>query len=296
MNDMPQMRVTGAAGFIGRRVVARLAGLGARVSGVDRVLKPADWPPGAEYVPWDLGKGLPAVAAGFVLVHLAWNMDRADPEAQSGSTADFVRLLGTPGLQGVVGMGSAEEYGRLSGCLAEGRAPGPGLSAYGKAKNEACRALETWTRAPGRRAFWLRPFIVYGPGQGGRMAIPYALQCAKERKPAEFSEGLQRRDFVHVDDVADGIVQAALRLQDTVDPFSVCNLGCGEPIQLRNVLDRIAQNTQAQEFFHFGARPMRAGEPMEQYADVSAAKTLLGWSARISWKAGMDALCPEAKP
>ena len=296
----PFVVVTGAAGFIGRRVVARLAAQGARVLAVDRVPEPAGFPLGTEYRRADLGAGAAWIPgnfqSGFVLVHLAWNMNRADAGEQETSVVDFARLLESAparGLRGVVGLGSAEEYGELEGRLNEDLAPGLKLSAYGKAKHAAGRALETWSRETGRKAIWLRPFIVYGPGQGGTMAIPYALRCARERTPAEFSEGLQFRDFVHVDDVAAGVAQAALRLPDVEQPFAACNLGRGEPVRVRDVLERIAQKTDAQELFRFGARPMRPGEPQEQYAETAAAAGLFGWRAKISWKNGIDALCKE---
>lgn len=282
--------VTGAAGFIGRRVVARLAGAGAKVVALDRMPQPAGFPAGAEYICGDLTDYSSAESAS-ILVHLAWNMDRSDPKAQAASVADFTRLLGTKGLQGVVGLGSAEEYGDREGCLSEEMAPGLKLSAYGQAKSAACRALETWSREPGRCAIWLRPFVVYGPGQGGNMAIPYALRCAKERCAADFSAGQQFRDFVHVDDVAEGVAQAALRLPDAGGAFAAVNLGRGEPVRLRDVLERIALKTGAQDRFVFGARPMRANEPKEQYADVAAAERGLGWRARISWEQGIEALC-----
>ena len=287
----PQIVVTGAAGFIGRRVVARLAAAGARVLAADRMPAPAEWPAGVEHRRAELGEGIPGVEDGHLLVHLAWNMDRGSPEAQAESVAGFGRLLEHPGLRGVVGMGSAEEYGELEGQLSEDMAPGLHLSAYGRAKHEACRALELWTeRDPLRRAIWLRPFIVYGPGQGGSMAIPTAMRSVAERRRAEFSEGLQFRDFVHVDDVADGIAHMARRLAEQERPFTVCNLGRGEPVQLREVLERIASDTGAGKWFHFGARPMREGEPREQYADVMAAE-MLGWQAKIPWRQGIDALC-----
>ena len=123
------------------------------------------------------------------------------------------------------------------------------------------------------------------------MAIPYALQCVQARQRAEFSEGEQRRDFVHVDDVAEGIAQAALRVAELETPFAICNLGRGVPVRLRDVLERIALKTGAQDRFIFGARPMRANEPKEQYADVAAAERWLGWRARISWEAVVDDLC-----
>ena len=290
--------VTGAAGFIGRRVVSRLADAGLQVWAVDRMPAPKDLSAAVEYRRADLGSGsgwLPDMGGDhFTLVHLAWNMNRADTGGQTASVGDFTRLLEAlpgRGLRAVVGLGSAEEYGEREGCLREDQAPGARLSAYGQAKHEACRALEAWTRADGRTAIWLRPFIVYGPGQGGDMVVPYALRCAREHRPAEFTEALQLRDFIHADDVAGGIVQAVARVAETAEGFAVCNLGRGEPVRLRDVLERIARQTGAEDLFRFGVRPMRPDEPQAQFADRTAAEFRLGWRARISWKKGVDTLC-----
>ena len=290
--------VTGAAGFIGRRVVSQLANTGLRVWAVDRLPAPQDLPPAVEYHRADLGsgsRGLPDLGgAEFTLVHLAWNMNRADAGGQAASVGDFTRLLESlpvRGLRAVVGLGSAEEYGEQEGQLREDQAPGTRLSAYGKAKHEACQALEAWSRTGGCPAIWLRPFIVYGPGQSGDMVVPYALRCARERRPAEFTEALQLRDFIHANDVADGIVRAVATIPEQTFAFSACNLGRGEPVRLRDVLERIARKTDAADLFHFGARPMRVNEPQSQFADLKLAKALLKWHARISWKQGVDDLC-----
>ena len=291
--EQPLIMVTGAAGFVGRRVVARLAQAGARVIAVDRVPLPGDLPPGVEFRWAEVGQNTVETPGAFTLVHLAWSMDRADPKAQENSVADFRRLLETNGLQGVVGLGSAEEYGELEGCLSENMAPGLQLSAYGKAKSAACRMLAAWSQRTERAAIWLRPFIVYGPGQKGDMVIPYALRCAQEHVAAEFSEGQQFRDFVHVEDVAAGVALAALRLPQAGNRWAVCNLGRGEPVRVRTVLERMAELTAAQARFHFGVRPMRADEPQTQYADVTAAANELGWRARIAWEVGIEALCLE---
>ncbi len=299
MNEEPQQNVplkvvvTGAAGFMGRRVVERLVRAGVPVVAMDRVPWASPLPSGVEYHGGDIAESFPPLDGNFLLVHLAWNMDRANAEAQTASAAVFFRLLGLDGLCGVVGLGSAEEYGELEGCLSEEMAPGRHLSAYGRAKHEACRAVESWSRTSGHRAIWLRPFVVYGPGQGGNMVIPYALKCAQERHSAEFSEGLQFRDFVHVEDVAAGIAKAVMEVKEDGAHFTVCNLGRGVPVKLRDVLERIAENMGVHKRFHFGARPMRATEPLEQFADVATAETHLGWRAQISWQKGIDALCRE---
>jgi nucleoside-diphosphate-sugar epimerase len=295
MSERSTIVVAGAAGFIGRRVVDRLARTETDVKALDRIGDPGGWPASVDYRQVDLDREMPAFKGSWILVHLAWSLDRANAAAQQESLQTFARLLGQENLAGVVGLGSAEEYGEREGRLREDQAPGAKLSAYGQAKHAAGKALESWARGAGRKAVWLRPFVVYGPGQGGNMAIPYALRCARERTPGDFSEGLQFRDFVHVDDVADGIAAAALALPTLKPAFAVSNLGRGEPVRLRDVLERIADRTNARELFRFGARPLRPGEPQEQYADVAAATERFGWRAKIPWEQGIDALCREPR-
>ena len=97
MNASPQIVVTGAAGFIGRRVAARLAAAGAAVVGVDRAPKPEGMPAGVEYRCGELGKEIPKMGGDSILVHLAWNMERGNAPGQAESAVDFGRLLESRG-------------------------------------------------------------------------------------------------------------------------------------------------------------------------------------------------------
>ena len=279
--------VTGAGGFIGRTLLPRLIGTFPleRVIGLDFRPRPPDWH--GEWLEGGLER-LTEVPGTFIVAHLAWDLRRGDPAAQEASLESFRAMLRIPGLAGVVGMGSAEEYGSAEGRLDESRAPGNALSAYGRAKQDAFRAVA----ASGLRCIWLRPFIVYGEGQGGNMVVPYALRCAKEGCVAEFSSGDQFRDFVHVEDVAAGIaaaVRGVLTLPE--GECRACNLGRGAPVKVRDVLERIARQTGREQLFRFGVRPMRAGEPAVQFAATDAAESVLGWKAAIPWQEGIDRLC-----
>ena len=285
MGLTPAIVVTGAGGFIGRKVLRQLAGHPGRVIGLDLQPAPADW--NGDWLQGPLRR-LSEVLSPFTVIHLAWDMRRGDAAAQETALADFREMLAIPGRVGLVGLGSAEEYGSAEGRLEEEMAPGPDLSAYGKAKYGAlCSARED-----GGRCIWLRPFLVYGEGQRGSMAIPYALQCIREGRIAEFSAGEQYRDFVHVDDVASGIAAAAHAVTGLEEAeCRLCNLGRGERVKLRDVLSRLARTAGCEDLFRFGVRPMRAGEPRYQYAATDAAKTTLGWTATIPWQEGIDRLC-----
>ena len=108
--------VTGAGGFIGRRLVNRLVREQIDVFAVDRVA-PYLRVPGVRYLTYDLETSDLVVPAawkegpGFSLVHLAWNMQRNAPREVQDHQADWLVSLVKACPEKVVAMGSAAEYG-----------------------------------------------------------------------------------------------------------------------------------------------------------------------------------------
>lgn len=279
--------VTGAGGFIGRRCLAHLREAGHEVVGVDRVPGP-----GVDVVS-DLSDAaaLRSMAGDEVgLIHLAWDLRResATFESQSAQVSLLARCLEAVPWRQVIGIGSAEEYGLLGGTIRESDPPEYPLTPYGWAKRAAHDLVASWSDRTQTPALWLRPFLVYGEGQGGNMAIPYAVRQARAGAVAEFSDGLQQRDFIHVDDVAAAVVRAAERNRNG---FRAINLGRGEAVPLRSVLEEIGRSLNALDRFRFGALLRRTGEPEVQVANVSWAALLLGWQAVIPWREGIARLC-----
>ena len=298
MDAIRPVVVTGAAGFIGRRLLAALAGARRPVVAIDRAPGPGGT--GIRWVESDLSdpeRLLDGVAERpFTLVHLAWDTARV-PRFEVH--ADHVRRLAglldagsERGLDRVVALGSAEELGVAGGTLDERAEPVSPISPYGWGKRAARALCREWALSSGRPAFWLRPFIVYGPGQGGSMVIPYAVERALREERAEFSAGSQRRDFVHVEDVAQAIVRC---LDSTLTGWNEFHIGSGEGTPIRDVIGEIADRLHARERFAFGARPLRPGEPETQVADIRRARAQLGWAPRIPWRQGVRDLCDAAR-
>jgi len=284
--------LTGTSGFIGQHVKRRLlaeqlpsmvltvdirslekgAGVGLRATALD----------GTEHVLSTL--------RDYTLVHLAWCPPVRDQVASHALQVNLLAaLLAThaDSIGRVIALGSADEYGAVSGCLREEDAMNSKLSPYGWGKRAAQMLLETWCELHKKPGLWLRPFLVYGEGQHGNMAIPYAIRQALAREAAQFSAGTQRRDFIHVDDVARAICLAVDR---PWTGFKIANLGTGKAIQLREVLEQIARIFNAVDLFQYGVRPMRPGEPEEQRASVEQAAKLLGFTAEITLDTGLHSM------
>jgi dTDP-L-rhamnose 4-epimerase len=133
----------------------------------------------------------------------------------------------------------------------------------------------------------LRFFNAYGPYQSlsnpytGVLAI-FASRCLNENPPLIFEDGMQRRDFVSVRDVA-----RACRLALTTPAVGeVFNIGSGEP---RTVLE-IAHSVI--EAVHARVEPLitgkyRCGDIRHCFADISKAKRLLGYTPQVKFEEGL---------
>lgn len=133
----------------------------------------------------------------------------------------------------------------------------------------------------------LRFFNVYGPGQAlsnpytGVAAI-FASRLLNRRAPVVFEDGLQSRDFIHVDDIVEGIARA---LEADVSGVAV-NLGTGRSV----TVDEIARTLSRELDVDIEAErneQSRAGDIRHCFSDPSRAEELLGFRARVSFEDGM---------
>jgi dTDP-L-rhamnose 4-epimerase len=136
----------------------------------------------------------------------------------------------------------------------------------------------------------LRLFNVYGSRQA--LSNPYtgvaAIFCARllnERPPLIFEDGLQQRDFVHVQDVAGAFVAAAERPV----PGESMNIGSGGAVSIREIAETLALEMGK------GIEPQivgkyRQGDIRHCFADISKARALLGWAPSRTFRQGIPEL------
>jgi dTDP-L-rhamnose 4-epimerase len=136
----------------------------------------------------------------------------------------------------------------------------------------------------------LRFFNAFGPHQSlsnpytGVLAI-FASRCLNGNPPLIFEDGLQKRDFVHVRDVA----QACLAALTTRSVGEVFNVGSGNARTVLDVAYAIIEALDADVEPQVTGK-YRAGDIRHCYADIGKARRLLGFEPRVPFDAGIREL------
>ena len=127
-------------------------------------------------------------------------------------------------------------------------------------------------------------FQAYGPGQPSHLFVQAALRSAIAGQDFAMTSGVQRRDWIFLGDVIDGLAAA---LNKELPPGESVDLGTGRRTSLLDV---------AELAYHLvgrggrplpGALPDRAGEDINMVADVARTGKLLGWMPKISLEDGL---------
>lgn len=149
-----------------------------------------------------------------------------------------------------------------------------------------------WGRAYGVPVTALRFFNVYGTRQAlsnpytGVLAI-FASRLLNGRPPMLFEDGLQRRDFVHVRDVARAILAALERPEAAGTAY---NIGSGEPRTVLEVARALALAVGRPDLQPQVTGRYRMGDIRHCYADIALARARLGYAPQEDFTAGLAEL------
>ena len=137
----------------------------------------------------------------------------------------------------------------------------------------------------------LRFFNVFGPHQAlsnpytGVLAI-FAARLLNNRSPLVFEDGLQRRDFVHVQDVARACV-LALESDHSGDVF---NIGSGQSRTIQSVACDLARVMGRPNISPEITGKYRAGDIRHCFANMEKSRALLGFEPCVAFEDGLDEL------
>lgn len=285
--------VTGASGFVGYQCLLPLVGRGYEVHAVARS-RHRESPDGVIWHEADLLDSaqvhvLVAEIRPTHLIHSAWYLE---PGAFYRSPKNFdwvhasVNLLQTfsefEGRRCVM-VGTGYEYDLGYGYCVEGLTPCNPTTTYGQCKDVMRRLLESYSDTVKISTAWARIFFLYGPREYPSRLVASIVNALLRGEPAACSSGEQIRDYLHVQDAAEALVN--ILDSDVEGPI---NVGTGRPITIREIVDEIAKIIGRPELIRPGEIPDDPTSPPLIVADVTRLTQEVGWRPRLSLNEGLQ--------
>lgn len=191
-------------------------------------------------------------------------------------------------IQRLVFAASSSAYGETPTLPKVETMPPEPISPYGVGKLLGEQYCRVWTRVYGLPCVALRYFNVFGPRQSPQSdyaaVIPKFITMMQAGKsPTIFGDGLQTRDFCYIDNVVEANLKALVAEKA---PGKVYNIACGAHFSLVDLVAAINKTLgTAITPIHTASR---TGDIHDSYADISAARRDLGYSASISFEEGLQ--------
>ncbi|MDX1614929.1 MAG: NAD(P)-dependent oxidoreductase [Candidatus Promineifilaceae bacterium] len=293
-----RLLITGASGFIGRHLVASLVDSGEDVIALVKNSSDTNrFPPVlaargdrftvqvADLRDYRSTAEVIRRVAPSAIVHLA-AAGVNDPFLEVRSALDH-NLEGTLNL--LKASFQSNEMSRQPTSLVVARTPGErsAMNVYAASKAAAWQFCQMYALTKGWPIRGCMIFQAYGPGQWGSALIPAAIRAAKRDENFPMTNGTQVRDWIHVKDVARGLVST---LQAPLNPGTTVELGTGHGTSVAEVVSLIFERSNSRGRPQPGRLPNRPGEDSRQVADISLAQRLTGWQAQIALHEGLDQL------
>ena len=299
--------LTGCAGFIGAKTAELLLEQGHEVVGVDNLNdaydpllkrwrlsqlegKPhfrfqqvdiSEWEPTRRvfeaHMPYDAVVNL-AARAGV-------RQSVADPwvyvATNTTGALNLLELCRQQGVRKYVLASTSSVYGNNERPFREDMPTDRPLSPYAASKKGAETLCYTYHHLYGLDITVLRYFTVYGPAGRPDMSVFRFIRWIAEGEPIQvFGDGLQERDFTYVDDIARGTIAALKPLG-----YEIINLGGDRPVSLQWIIETIEQLVGKRAVWQ--TQPMHPADVKATWADITKARTLLGWEPQVSLEEGL---------
>src|SRR5215831_13644987 len=290
--------VTGGAGFLGSFVVEQLRAKGCRQIVIPRT---RDY----DLVQMEAVRRLYTEANPDIVIHLAARVggigaNQANPGRffydnlmMGGQLMEVGRQLG---LKKFVALGTICAYPKFApipfkeediwnGYPEETNAP------YGLAKKMMLVQSQAYRQQYGFNSIVLFPVNLYGPRDNFDLETSHVIpalirKCAEAHQAGRseivlWGDGTPTREFLYVEDAAEGILQVSEQYDDSLP----LNLGTGEEVTIKNLANTIAGLMGYRGSFRYDTSKPN-GQP-RRGLDVNRAKKSLGWTARTSLEDGL---------
>lgn len=206
-----------------------------------------------------------------IMINLAYtNIDRRELHCLQKSLNDEIMpfpefLSAVCEIDRLIFVGSCEEYGLNPSPFAESLKEHP-ISAYSLTKTLQYYILKFYLNSMDKKFLYLRPFTTYGPLQGTNMFVASAIRSILREREFYMTEGLQKREFNFVTDMAYNIILASISEHITEE---ILNIGSGESFAIRDIAFLIAEGLNEGARVHHTSKMKRPLDISDLVSDNS---------------------------
>lgn len=307
--------VTGAAGFVGSFVAARLASMGHQVVGCDNFNDYYDprlkddrvaallAPAGIECVRLDIADS-GALMALFervrptLVVHLAaqagvrYSLQNPAAYIQSNLVGfgNILEACRQHGIGHLLYASSSSVYGSNAKVpFSETDRVDEPVSLYAATKKANELMAHSYSHLYGFPATGLRFFTVYGPwGRPDMAYFSFTEKMVRGERIPVFAEGKLTRDFTYIDDIVEGVVRLLFKPQPAAPDkvaHAVFNIGNNQPVMVLDFIHTLERVLGVDAELDF--QPMQPGDVPATHADTTRLQDWVGYKPSTSLETGL---------
>lgn len=312
--------VTGAAGFVGSFVAARLAAMGHQVTGCDNFndyydphlkndrVKALLVPAGVACTRLDIADNA-ALTALFesmqpeLVVHLAaqagvrYSLENPSAYIQSNLVGfgNILEACRRHKIEHLLYASSSSVYGSNAKVpFSEADQVDEPVSLYAATKKANELMAYSYSHLYGFPATGLRFFTVYGPwGRPDMAYFSFTEKMMRGEKIPVFAEGKLTRDFTYINDIVEGVVRLLFKPQAQLEPekggkarHAVFNIGNNQPVMVLDFVRALERVLGVQAELDF--QPMQAGDVPATHADTSRLQEWVGYKPTTPLETGLS--------
>ena len=297
--------VTGAGGFIGSHLAERLVELGARTRALVHYRFDGSWgwldrssvKEELEVVAGDIRDydsvmqamtGVETVfhLAALIAIPYSYQVPASFIQTNVLGSLNVLQAARVLGTARIIQTSTSEVYGTARSVPIDEGHPLQAQSPYAASKIGADKLAEAFALSYQLPVVVVRPFNTFGPRQSARAIIPTIITQCLTDGVIRLGNLSPTRDLTYVSDTVEGFVRAATAPEAV---GRTVHLGSGRAVSVRQLVEKIAALSEKTVSIEQEAGRMRpAGSEVERLvADISTARTLLGWEPAVSLDDGL---------
>lgn len=219
------------------------------------------------------------------LIHLAWYVGKGCHGSNMNldwinASLHILKCFSENDGKRFTGAGTNSEYEYKYGYLCEDSTPTDPQTMYGNCKNAFYNIAKVYCKQNGISFKWPRIFNLYGPSEKPQRLMPSVINSCLKGEDVLVSDCLKYQDYLHVKDTARGIVKV---FESNFE--GAINICSAQPVQLRTIVEKIAQITNFKGKICWGAIPAAFGD--EIVVGNNEKLKSLGWEQQYSLEEGL---------